>query len=234
MLDPKVVIALDFNNTQESLKFASKVSPNLCRLKIGKELFSIGGPELVKELISQKFDVFLDLKYHDIPNTVAKACQSAANMGVWMLNIHALGGLKMMRAAKEAVESCQHQPILVAVTILTSMEPEDLELIGLSNSPKENVLRLAKLAKQAGLDGVVCSAQESAMLRSEIGKDFCLITPGIRPEGADINDQKRIMTPVEAINYGSNYLVIGRPITQAKDPISVLKSINKSIAATPI
>lgn len=229
-LDPKVVVALDFNNTESALEFVDRVSPDLCRLKVGKELFAIGGPDLVQSFIAKGFDVFLDLKYHDIPNTVAKACQAAANMGVWMVNVHALGGLKMMQAAKEAVEACEHQPLLIAVTILTSMEPEDLELIGLPNSPQENVKRLANLAKQAGLDGIVSSAQEAEMIRDELGKDFCIVTPGIRPAGSAVNDQKRIMTPKEALDAGSSYLVIGRPITQADDPIQVLKEINASIS----
>ncbi len=229
MLEPKVVVALDFDNTQETLAFVSHVTPSLCRLKVGKELFTMGGPELVKILIKKGFDVFLDLKYHDIPHTVAKACQAAASMGVWMVNVHALGGVKMMRAAKEAIQACEHQPILIAVTILTSMEPEDLKLIGLAGSPKDSVFRLANLAKTAGLDGVVCSAQESMMLRNEMGKDFCLVTPGIRPKGTENNDQKRVMTPVEAVEAGSDYLVIGRPITLSKNPVAALRSINESL-----
>lgn len=228
-LDPKVVVALDFNYTQNALDFVKRVTPDVCRLKVGKELFAIGGPDFVKTLVAQGFDVFLDLKYHDIPNTVAKACQAAANLGVWMVNVHALGGLKMMSAAKQAIEECEHQPLLIAVTILTSMEPEDLAQVGLPSSPKENVLRLAQLANQARLDGVVCSAQEVAMLRENIGNEFCLVTPGIRPKGSAVNDQKRIMTPDEAIQAGSSYLVIGRPITQSADPIATLKSINDSI-----
>lgn len=227
--DPKVVVALDFPKTQLAENFARQLDPQLCRLKVGKELFALGGPQLVEKLIKQGFEVFLDLKYHDIPNTVAMACRAAAEMGVWMVNVHSLGGRKMMEAAKEAVLSASHQPLLIGVTILTSMETEDLAEIGLTGTPKENVLRLAKLAHSSGLDGVVSSAQEASDLRKEIGQDFCLVTPGIRPANADVNDQKRIMTPADAMAAGSSYLVVGRPITQAKDPIAVLNEINASI-----
>ncbi|RUM93326.1 MAG: orotidine-5'-phosphate decarboxylase [Thiomicrospira sp.] len=227
--DPKVVVALDFPKTELAEDFARQLDPRLCRLKVGKELFALGGPQLVEKLIAQGFDVFLDLKYHDIPNTVAMACRAAAEMGVWMVNVHSLGGRKMMEAAKEAILSASHQPLLIGVTILTSMETEDLAEVGLTGTPKENVLRLAKLAHSSGLDGVVSSAQEASELRKEIGQDFCLVTPGIRPANADINDQKRIMTPADAISAGSSYLVVGRPITQAKDPIAVLNQINGSI-----
>ncbi|BBP43582.1 orotidine-5'-phosphate decarboxylase [Thiosulfativibrio zosterae] len=229
-LDPKVLIALDFNTIESALNFVSTVSPKSCRLKVGKELFAVGGPQFVEALIKQGFDVFLDLKYHDIPNTVAKACQAAAKMGVWMVNVHALGGYKMMTAAKNALAEFEKPPILIAVTILTSMGQEDLQQIGLAGTPAENVLRLASLAKKAGLDGVVCSAQEASILKAELGKDFCLVTPGIRPAGSDANDQQRIMTPAEAMQAGSHYLVVGRPITQADDPSAVLDQINQSIA----
>lgn len=229
--DPKVLIALDFDHTSKALDFVSHLDPKRCRLKVGKELFALGGPQFVKQLISLEFDVFLDLKYHDIPNTVAKACIAAAEMGVWMVNVHALGGRKMMMAAKKAINSCNHQPKLIAVTILTSMETEDLVEVGLAGTPQDNVLRLAKLAKESGLDGVVCSAQEAAILRDQLGADFCLVTPGIRPTTAAVNDQKRIMTPPSAMAAGSSYLVIGRPITQATDPLAELASINQSIEA---
>jgi orotidine-5'-phosphate decarboxylase len=227
--DPKVLIALDFAETNAVTNFVAKLNPAECRLKVGKELFAIGGPEFVKDLISNGFDVFLDLKYHDIPNTVAKAVQAAARMGVWMVNVHALGGRKMMQAAKQAIEECEHQPLLIAVTVLTSMEQTDLEELGLPGSPRDNVLRLAKLAKDSGLDGVVCSAQEAADIRSQVGADFCLVTPGIRPAGSAVNDQKRIMTPADAIKAGSSYLVVGRPITQADNPVAALNEINRSL-----
>ncbi|WP_024851089.1 orotidine-5'-phosphate decarboxylase [Hydrogenovibrio kuenenii] len=227
--DPKVVIALDFPSVSRANSFIHQMDPSICRLKIGKELFAIGGPAFVESCIDKGFDVFLDLKYHDIPNTVAKACQAAAKMGVWMLNVHALGGRRMMEAAKEGVLQSSHQPILIAVTILTSMEEGDLRDIGLQGTPHDNVMRLAKLAADSGLDGVVCSAQEASDIRAEIDRNFCLVTPGIRPRDADVNDQKRIMTPDEALKAGSSYLVIGRPITQAKDPIQALIDINESI-----
>jgi len=230
--DPKVLIALDFANADSALEFVKGVQPQACRLKVGKELFAVAGPEFVKQLVDLGFDVFLDLKYHDIPNTVAKAVQAAARLGVWMVNVHALGGRKMMAAAQNALAEMdvERKPLLIAVTILTSMEQQDLEEIGLQGSPQDNVLRLAKLAESSGLDGVVCSAQEVAELRNVVASDFCLVTPGIRPAGSDVNDQKRIMTPKDAIEAGSSYLVIGRPITQADDSLSVLNSINTSIA----
>ena len=227
--DPKVLVALDFANAEDALNFVKTLDSKACRLKVGKELFAVAGPELVKSLVKQGFDVFLDLKYHDIPNTVAKAVQAAARMGVWMVNVHALGGRKMMQAAKQAIEESENKPLLIAVTVLTSMEQSDLEELGLPGTPRDNVLRFAKLAKDSGLDGVVCSAQEAADIRSEIGNDFCLVTPGIRPSGSDVNDQKRIMTPAEAMQAGSSYLVVGRPITQSDNPLQVLEQINLSL-----
>lgn len=231
-LDPKVLVALDFADADSALEFVARLQPDLCRLKVGKELFAVAGPEFVKQLVAQGFDVFLDLKYHDIPNTVAKAVQAAAKLGVWMVNVHALGGRKMMTAAQQALQELQmeRKPLLIAVTVLTSMEQQDLAEIGLQGTPKDNVLRLAQLAQSSGLDGVVCSAQEAAEIRQTIGDDFCLVTPGIRPAGSDVNDQKRIMTPKDAMQAGSSYLVVGRPITKADAPIDVLKSINSSIA----
>ena len=177
------------------------------------------------------FDVFLDLKFHDIPNTVARACKVAADMGVWMLNVHALGGRNMLLAAREALEGTENRPLLIAVTILTSMGQQDLTEIGLTGNPEDNVLRLASLTKDAGLDGVVCSSREVTSLRQVQGKAFTLVTPGIRPAGSEAGDQKRIMTPTDAIQAGSDYLVIGRPITQASDPVQTLKTINTEIAA---
>lgn len=230
MNDPKIVVALDYASTQQAENFVNQLQPNLCRLKIGKELFAIGGPTFVEKCIDKGFDVFLDLKYHDIPNTVAKACAAAAEMGVWMVNVHAMGGKRMMVAAKEAVLKSSHQPLLIGVTVLTSMEQSDLAEIGLTGSPQDNVLRLAKLAKASELNGVVCSAQEVAMLRQQITGDFCLVTPGIRPESSQTtDDQRRIMTPPQALKAGSSYLVIGRPITQAADPVEALNAINRSL-----
>ncbi|GKT12917.1 MAG: orotidine-5'-phosphate decarboxylase [Thiomicrorhabdus sp.] len=229
-IDPKVLVALDFADPGSALSFVQALDPKSCRLKVGKELFAVAGPEFVAKLISSGFDVFLDLKYHDIPNTVAKAVQAAARLGVWMVNVHALGGRKMMQAAQEALSEFENRPLLIAVTVLTSMEQEDLAEIGLTGSPEYNVVRLAKLAQSSGLDGVVCSAQEASILRETLGDDFCLVTPGIRPAGSDVNDQKRIMTPKQAMDAGSSYLVVGRPITKSTSPIDALNSINSSLS----
>ena len=231
MSDAKVVVALDFDKQADALAFVDKIQPSDCRLKIGKEMFTYFGPEFVKTLVAKGFDVFLDLKFHDIPNTVAKAVTAAAELGVWMVNVHASGGLKMMEKAKEAlVPYGDKAPILIAVTVLTSMEESDLLGLGITKSPAEQVLHLASLTKQAGLDGVVCSAWEAEELKAKFGADFKLITPGIRPEGASTDDQKRIMTPKQAVDVGVDYLVIGRPITKAADPHQVLQAINKSLS----
>ena len=230
MNDAKVVVALDFNNQADALAFVDKINPSDCRLKVGKEMFTYFGPEFVKVLVAKDFDVFLDLKFHDIPNTVAKAVTAAAELGVWMVNVHASGGLKMMEKAKEALLPYGDKaPLLIAVTVLTSMEESDLLGLGITKSPAEQVEHLATLTKQAGLDGVVCSAQEAQLLKNKLGKGFKLITPGIRPEGSSVDDQKRIMTPVQAVEIGVDYLVIGRPITKAEDPHSVLQAINASL-----
>ncbi|MEP0357200.1 orotidine-5'-phosphate decarboxylase [Paraglaciecola sp.] len=230
MKDPKVVIALDFAELNKAEAFIDKLNPELCRLKVGKEMFTHFGQQFVKTLVNKNFDVFLDLKFHDIPNTVSKACQAAADLGVWMVNVHASGGPKMMEQARLGLESYgANKPILIAVTVLTSMDAEQLNAIGITLSPQQQVLNLAKLTHKCGLDGVVCSAQESSLLKSEVAKDFTLVTPGIRPVGADKGDQIRIMTPKNAIDAGSDYLVIGRPITQAADPLQALIDINQSI-----
>ena len=228
--DPKVVVALDFAQQDAARAFVDRIDPSLCRLKIGKEMFTHFGPKFVSELVDKKFDVFLDLKFHDIPNTVAKACQAAADLGVWMVNVHASGGPNMMEKANAALaEYGQAKPLLIAVTVLTSMDQAQLSAIGVTSSPEQQVLRLAKLTQASGLDGVVCSAQEASMLKQELGAKFTLVTPGIRPAGADKGDQMRIMTPKQALDAGSDYLVIGRPITQASDPLQTLKDINQSI-----
>lgn len=230
MLDPKVVVALDFDKKNEALSFADKVSPNDCKLKVGKEMFTYFGPEFVKTLTGKGFDVFLDLKFHDIPNTVAKAVTAAADLGVWMVNVHASGGRQMMMKAKEALTSFGNDaPLLIAVTVLTSMSENDLRALGITKTPAEQVDFLAHLTKQCGLDGVVCSAWEAEQLKLSLGKAFKLITPGIRPLGSASDDQQRIMTPEQAINVGVDYLVIGRPITKAADPQLVLEQINASI-----
>jgi len=230
MNDPKVVVALDFDNKASAMSFVDQVSPQDCRLKVGKEMFTYFGPELVKQFVNKGFDVFLDLKFHDIPNTVAKAVTASADLGVWMVNVHASGGSKMMVKAKEALQTFgENKPLLIAVTVLTSMGEEDLRGLGITLSPAEQVMRLAKLSKESGLDGVVCSAWEAEQLKHNLGKDFKLITPGIRPAGSANDDQKRIMTPEQALNVGVDYLVIGRPITKAADPHAVLQQINQSI-----
>lgn len=227
----KILIALDYDDQEVALNFVKQLSPDTCRLKVGKEMFTYFGPAFVKELIDLGFDVFLDLKFHDIPNTVAKAVTAAAKMGVWMVNVHASGGFEMMSKAKLALEQFGDKaPLLIAVTVLTSMDETELKRLGVDKSAQEQVIYLAKLAKEAGLDGVVCSAQEAKALKAELGENFKLVTPGIRPEGSDAGDQKRIMTPKQAIDAGSDYLVIGRPITQADDPVKVLSDVNRSIA----
>lgn len=225
----QIIVALDFNNERDVLNLADQLSPEECRLKVGKELFTACGPKIVKQLIERHFSVFLDLKFHDIPNTVAHALKAARDLGVWMVNVHASGGVRMMDAARVALNE-KSDPILIAVTVLTSMEQQDLQQIGISTPLDQHILALAKLAANAGFDGVVCSAMESAMLRAELGSEFCLVTPGIRPAGSDLGDQRRIVTPKDAINAGSHYLVIGRPITQAANPAEALRAINVSLA----
>ena len=231
MIDQKVIVALDYDNQADALAFVDRIDPSSCRLKVGKEMFTLFGPDFVKELHKRGFSVFLDLKFHDIPNTCSKAVRAAAELGVWMVNVHASGGERMMTASREILEPYgKDRPLLIGVTVLTSMEQSDLAGIGLNITPQEQVIRLANLTKNSGLDGVVCSAQESSMLKSELGKEFKLVTPGIRPAGAAVGDLKRIMTPVDAIQAGSDYLVIGRPITQAADPAAVLADINATLA----
>lgn len=228
--EPKVIIALDFDSESKAMTFVDAVDPSQCRLKVGKEMFTYFGPTFVRRLIGKGFDVFLDLKFHDIPNTVAKACVAAADMGVWMVNVHASGGSKMMETSRQALEAFgPDKPQLIAVTVLTSMSAADLRETGISQSPEQHVLHLATLAKNAGLDGVVCSAQEAAMLKRHLGQEFKLVTPGIRPAGSVQDDQQRIMTPEQAIAAGVDYMVIGRPITQADHPAQALSGVNRSI-----
>ena len=226
----KIIVALDYEKESDALALVDQIDPSLCRLKVGKEMFTTLGMNFVKQLHQRNFDVFLDLKYHDIPNTVARAVRSAADSGVWMVDLHASGGLRMMEEAKRILEPYgKDAPLLIAVTVLTSMEDLDLLQIGINASPMEQVLRLAHLTQRAGLDGVVCSPQEVEILHNACGEDFKLVTPGIRPIGADFGDQRRVMTPTAAIRAGSDYLVIGRPITKADNPAEVLRSINASI-----
>ena len=228
-LDPKIVIALDYANAQDALSFVEQLDPTLCRLKVGKELFTAAGPQLIEMLIAKGFGVFLDLKFHDIPSTVAKACEAASRLGVWMLNVHASGGSAMMESAREGVDRSGHQPILIAVTVLTSMNQQMLNETGVAGTVADQVLNLAKLTQQSGLDGVVCSAQEAPTLRKALGDKFCLVTPGIRPADAALDDQSRVVTPSQALALGSSYLVIGRPITHAKNPLEALTKIHEEI-----
>lgn len=225
-----VIVALDFPAAEQALAVAQQLSPSACRVKVGKELFTRSGPGIVEALQQLGFEVFLDLKFHDIPNTTAMAVKAAAELGVWMVNVHCSGGLAMMAACREVLE--QHRgttPLLIGVTVLTSMEQSDLAGIGLDVEPATQVLRLAQLAERAGLDGLVCSAQEAQALKQQWPAGQ-LVTPGIRPAGSAQDDQKRILTPEQALQAGSDYLVIGRPITQAADPAQALQGVLDSIA----
>jgi orotidine-5'-phosphate decarboxylase len=233
MSDPKIIVALDYPGAAPALALAHRLSPELCRLKVGKELFTATGPSLLEQLMKRGFEIFLDLKFHDIPNTTAQACKAAASLGVWMINVHALGGRRMMEAAQLAVSNYSKPPKLIAVTLLTSMNQEDIIDLGIAGTPEEMVLRLAKMAQESGLDGVVCSAQETQMLRKYCGSKFKLVTPGIRPVDASLDDQSRVMTPEAALLAGSSYLVIGRPITKAADPLQALLDINLQIRGLP-
>lgn len=228
-----VIVALDFPRAAPALDLARRLSPGLCRLKVGKELFTSSGPALVEQLQKQGFDVFLDLKFHDIPNTVAGAVRAAAELGVWMVNVHASGGRRMMLAATEACAGFSTRPLLIGVTVLTSMSAEDLRELGYTESPQERVARLAKLADDSGLDGVVCSAHEAKTLRAGHGDDFCLVTPGIRLAGDDAGDQRRVMTPAEAVAMGSDYLVIGRSVSAAPDPLAALQRVHRELNLAP-
>ena len=229
MTGSRVIVALDFPDADSALALVKQVSPERCKLKIGKELFTATGPSLVETLVKRGFGVFLDLKFHDIPATVARACSAAARLGVWMLNVHALGGGTMMAAARDALGAEENRPLLIAVTVLTSMGEDDLREIGIAASPKETVTRLAGLARKNGADGVVCSAHEAASISARFGDDFLRVTPGIRLPENDAEDQKRIMTPALAMQNGASYLVIGRPVTRAGDPDTVLRRIETDL-----
>lgn len=229
MNDSKIIVALDYANAKDALSLVDQLDPTQCKLKVGKELFTAAGPALVEQLVAKDFKVFLDLKFHDIPNTVKKACKTASDLGVWMLNVHASGGSAMMQAALEGVDQSNENPYLIAVTVLTSMNQATLSEIGIQIPVQEQVLRLATLTQTAGLHGVVCSAQEATLLRQHTNPDFLLVTPGIRPANASKDDQSRIVTPPDALNQGASYLVIGRPITQAEQPQKALEAILQSI-----
>ena len=228
--ESRVIVALDHPREDAAWALIEQLDAGMCRLKIGKEMFTRLGPAFVERVIGRGFDVFLDLKYHDIPNTVAAACEAAADLGVWMMNVHASGGRRMMETAMDRLAQRAQRPLLIAVTILTSLSQEELAEIGYRGSAEENVLRLAGLARDSGLDGVVCSPREAAPLRERVGGDFLLVTPGVRPASASLDDQTRVMTPADAMRAGSSYLVVGRPITGAADPLAALQAINAEIA----
>ena len=231
MSSRRIIVALDFAAAAEAEALAARLDPRLCRLKVGKELFTAAGPQLVERFVRAGFDVFLDLKYHDIPNTVGAACRAAADLGVWMLNVHAMGGRTMLEAACAALGSRSERPLLIAVTVLTSLAAQDLEDVGIQEAPDALVLRLAGLAQATGLDGVVCSPREAPALRNRFGPGFKLVTPGVRPSGAAADDQQRIATPGQAIAAGADYLVIGRPVTRAPDAIEALRTMDAEVAA---
>lgn len=237
--DPRVIVALDLPDMMSAFALASQIDPAACAIKIGKELFTSAETGLVRELVRRGFRVFLDLKFHDIPNTVAQACAAATRLGVWMVDVHVAGGSAMLKAARNAIaqtaiETNRPRPLLIGVTVLTSLTASDLAATGVNGTPEEQVLRLARLAQANGLDGVVCSAHEAAALRSACGPDFTLVTPGIRPAGAAVHDQARVATPEGAVRAGADYLVIGRAITQAKEPRRALDDINRQLTtATP-
>lgn len=224
-----LIIALDFASADEALNLAKRLPPEQCRVKVGKELFTAGGPHIVEELQKLGFEVFLDLKFHDIPNTVGRAVSAACKLGVWMLSIHALGGNKMLDAACDAVLRAQNSPLLVAVTILTSMQDDDLVALGFHHCLADEVQLLAGMARDAGFDGVVCSAREARMLRNAFGKDFVLVTPGIRLPDDELNDQQRVITPSGALQLGSDYLVVGRPVTRSQNPSADVQRILQEI-----
>ena len=225
----RIIVALDFPSAASAIALAQRLDPVSCRLKVGKELFTRAGPGLIEILQNEGFSVFLDLKFHDIPNTVAGACRAAAELGVWMLNVHALGGSRVLAAAREAVDKTSQSPLLIAVTVLTSHTAGDLAEIGITVPPEQLAAKLARLTQSVGLDGVVCSAQEARQLRQICGTDFCLVTPGIRLSAEHTDDQRRVMTPKAALQAGADYLVIGRPVTQAADPAAVVHRLNQEL-----
>ncbi len=232
-MDTPVIVALDYASAEQALALVAGLSPGLCRLKVGKELFTRSGPALIETLQKRGFEVFLDLKFHDIPNTVAASVRAAAELGVWMVDVHASGGRRMMEAAAAALQGFAHKPLLIGVSVLTSMTDADLAELGCIETAAERVQRLAALAADCSLDGVVCSALEAPALRRARGEDFCLVTPGIRLAGDDAGDQRRVVTPTEAVAKGADYLVIGRSITGAADPLAALQRVHAELGLTP-
>ena len=227
-MENKIIIPLDLDYAN-AIKLAKELDPKICRLKIGSQLFTSSGPKIVKEFSNLGFDIFLDLKFHDIPNTVYEAVKSSADLGVWMVNVHVSGGREMLDAAKKALDGYKNPPLLIGVTLLTSLSEESLIDIGLTSLP-EQVLRLASLAKEVGLNGVVCAPSDITSIKNKFGKEFLTVTPGIRPSKSNLNDQRRVATPSEAIKSGSDFIVIGRPITESKNPCSALERIYKEIS----
>ncbi|AFL72595.1 orotidine-5'-phosphate decarboxylase [Thiocystis violascens] len=230
---PRIIVALDFAAQSPALALVERLDPARCRLKVGKELFTRLGPAFVEALQRRGFEVFLDLKFHDIPNTVAAACEAAADLGVWMVNVHIAGGSRMLTETRERLSRMARPPLLIGVTVLTSLDETDLAAIGCPGTPRERVLALARLGQAAGLDGIVCSPLEAALARAALGREFLLVTPGVRPAGVSVGDQKRVMTPAEAVAAGADYLVIGRPITQAADPLATIVEIERELAGPP-
>ncbi|MBN3859840.1 orotidine-5'-phosphate decarboxylase [Neisseriaceae bacterium PsAf] len=224
--DSPIIVALDFPSEEQAITFIRRLDPSLCKIKIGNELFTTTGRKFVESLVTQGFKIFLDLKYHDIPNTVQRACQVAANMGVWMVNVHTSGGRRMMEAAANGLANLAHKPSLIGVTILTSMDESDLHELGIHKSIDQEILYLASLAQNSGLDGVVCSTHEVKQIKKQLGQSFITVTPGIRLQDTNTHDQKRIMTPKEAIEVGTDYMVIGRSITQTKNPLEIIYDID--------
>ncbi len=231
MVKKPIIVVLDFPDAKSALALAVCLDPAICRVKVGKELHTAAGPQVIDDLMLRGFEVFLDLKFHDIPNTVASACRVAASQGVWMMNVHASGGSRMMLAAREALDFAQVKPLLIGVTVLTSLSDADMVDIGFSGTARDNVMRLATLTKACGLDGVVCSAAEATSLRAALGAEFRLVTPGIRLADDAKGDQQRVVTPTDAIELGVDYLVIGRSITHAKDPVATLDFIHQQVMA---
>ena len=225
MADQRIIVALDVSTAAELRELVKQISNTHCRAKIGKELFTSIGPVAIEICHEAGLDVFLDLKFHDIPNTCAKAVRAAARWGVWMTNVHCFGGTDMMRAAREILEGEAHRPLLIGVTVLTSLSESGLQELAFSRNLESQVDHLAGLAYASGLDGVVCSAQETQRLRESFGVDFCLVTPGIRPSWSAADDQTRVVTPKDAIANGSDYLVIGRPITASDHPEEAIARI---------
>ena len=226
-MENKIIIPLDLDHSS-AINIAKKLNPDLCRLKVGSQLFTSSGPKIISELNDLKFDIFLDLKFYDIPNTVYESVKSAVDLGVWMVNVHASGGAKMLESAKKAIESVNSSTILIAVTILTSFSKENMANLGISDLDK-HILNLAKLAYDCGLDGVVCASTDTQSIKKNFGKNFLAVTPGIRPAWSSLDDQRRVSTPAEALRNGSDFLVIGRPITGSKDPIKALERIYKEM-----